>query len=176
MTDEGLIDKFELICADIYDHNFDLENKVDCVVLCNTVCTFISNFDMLTSLLSKCKKLIKDGGSIFVSDFSYFDIPKEDNFWAGMATELFQESKEPSEFETFKFIMSNSPDTFYTIFNIPSETMFRAAKVSGMKEINYCKAEADPNYKDDPVFKRYLSTATDYIMVMHWKLDSIIYS
>lgn len=167
MTDEGLIDKFELICADIYDHNFDLENKVDCVVLCNTLSTFISNFDMLTSLFSKCKKLIKDDGRVLVSDFSYFDIPKENDFWAGMATELFQEGKEPGEFDTFKFIMSNSPDTFYTIFNIPSETMFRAAKVSGMKEINYCKAEADPNYKDTSVFKRYLPTATDYIIVMH---------
>ena len=121
---------------------------------------------MLTALLTKCKTLIKDGGSVFISDFSYFHIPKEENFWAGMATELFEEGKEPGEFDTFKFIMSNSPDTFYKIFNIPSETMFRAAKVSGMREINYCKAEADPNYEDTPVFKRYLSTATDYIMVM----------
>ena len=121
---------------------------------------------MLTALLTKCKTLIKDGGSVFISDFSYFHIPKEENFWAGMATELFEEGKEPGKFDTFKFIMGNSPDTFYTIFNIPCETMFRAAKVSGMREINYCKAEADPNYKDTPVFKRYLSTATDYIMVM----------
>ena len=38
----GLIDKFELVCADILDENFVLQEKVDCVVLSYTLSAFVS--------------------------------------------------------------------------------------------------------------------------------------
>jgi hypothetical protein len=47
LTQKGLIDKFELICADIYDDNLTLPEKVDVVLLVNTVTTFISSYEML---------------------------------------------------------------------------------------------------------------------------------
>ena len=47
LTQKGLIDKFELICADIYDDNLTLPEKVDVVLLVNTVSTFISSYEML---------------------------------------------------------------------------------------------------------------------------------
>ena len=47
LTQKGMIDKFELICADIYDDNLTLPEKVDVVLLVNTVTTFISSYEML---------------------------------------------------------------------------------------------------------------------------------
>ena len=92
LTKKGLIEKFELICGDIYDENLTLPEKVDVVVLCNTVSTFISNFGMLQQLFVQCRKLAKEkDGVLFIYDFSYIPIPNE-NFLFGMATELFDEA------------------------------------------------------------------------------------
>ena len=41
LTEMGLIDKFELVCADILDENFILDEKVDCVVLSYTISAFV---------------------------------------------------------------------------------------------------------------------------------------
>jgi len=48
----GIADKFELICADIFDTNFQLAEKVDCVICSYTLSTFINNYDMLQEILS----------------------------------------------------------------------------------------------------------------------------
>lgn len=56
LTQKGLIDKFELVAADIFDQSFQLPEKVDCVVLSYTVSTFINNFNMLREILSQCRK------------------------------------------------------------------------------------------------------------------------
>ena len=47
LTELGIIDKFELVVADIFDQSFQLPEKVDCVVLSYTLTTFINNFEML---------------------------------------------------------------------------------------------------------------------------------
>ena len=41
LTDLEIIDKFDLVCHDIFDENFELPEKVDCAVLSYTVTTFI---------------------------------------------------------------------------------------------------------------------------------------
>ena len=85
LTEKGMIDQFELVCADIFDEKFALSEKVDCVVLSYTITTFINNYDMLKSILSQCSKVIKDDGYVFIADFQWVDIP-QDNWWAGMCT------------------------------------------------------------------------------------------
>jgi ubiquinone/menaquinone biosynthesis C-methylase UbiE len=52
LTEMGIIDKFELVVADIFDQSFQLPEKVDCVVLSYTLTTFINNYEMLASILS----------------------------------------------------------------------------------------------------------------------------
>ena len=47
LTKLEMMDKFELIVADIFDENFKLPEQVDCVVLSYTLTTFINNYDML---------------------------------------------------------------------------------------------------------------------------------
>jgi len=54
LTDLGIIDKFQLICHDIFDENFELPEKVDCVVLTYVLSTFINSQDMLVNLLKQC--------------------------------------------------------------------------------------------------------------------------
>jgi hypothetical protein len=44
---KGILDKFELIVEDIFDENFKLAEKVDCVVMSYTLTTFINSYDML---------------------------------------------------------------------------------------------------------------------------------
>ena len=51
LTEKGIIDKFELVCADIFDEKFTLSEKVDCVVLSYTISTFINSYEMLKSIL-----------------------------------------------------------------------------------------------------------------------------
>ena len=105
LTQKGMIDKFELICADIYDDNLTLPEKVDVVLLVNTVTTFISSYEMLQQLYIQARKLAKEkDGVLFIYDFSYIPIPNE-NFYFGMATETFEQGKAPKEFEPFKFII-----------------------------------------------------------------------
>ena len=41
LTKQGIIDKFQLICHDIFDERFQLREKVDCVVLSYVLSTFI---------------------------------------------------------------------------------------------------------------------------------------
>ena len=52
LTDQGIVDKFELIVADIFDESFKLPEKVDCVVLSYTITTFINKYEMLAKILS----------------------------------------------------------------------------------------------------------------------------
>ena len=52
LTKQGLIDKFELVCADIFDDSFQLPEKVDVVVLCYTLTTFINQYPMLAKIIS----------------------------------------------------------------------------------------------------------------------------
>ena len=51
LTDMNIIDKFDLVCSDIFDENFKLAEKVDCVVLSYTITTFINSMGMLEKLL-----------------------------------------------------------------------------------------------------------------------------
>jgi ubiquinone/menaquinone biosynthesis C-methylase UbiE len=51
LTHRGIIDQFELICKDIFDENFELPEKVDCVICSYAISTFINNYDMLASIL-----------------------------------------------------------------------------------------------------------------------------
>jgi hypothetical protein len=100
LTQMGIIDKFELIVADIFDQAFQLPEKVDCVVLSYTLTTFINNYEMLASILSQCKKQTKDDGFMFITDFSWVDMcyKPDEKFWAGMTVK----TKEcPKEFEPF---------------------------------------------------------------------------
>lgn len=85
LTQKGIINQFELVCADIFDKNFTLPEKVDCVVLSYTMTTFINSYDMLKEILSQCSKVVKDDGYVFVADFEYVPIP-QDNWWCGMYT------------------------------------------------------------------------------------------
>jgi len=47
----NIMDKFELICSDIFEESFKLPEKVDCVVLSYTITTFINSYEMLSKLL-----------------------------------------------------------------------------------------------------------------------------
>ena len=43
----GMNDKFDLICKDIFDDDFELPEKVDCVVISYVLSTFINSNEML---------------------------------------------------------------------------------------------------------------------------------
>ena len=51
LTAQGIADKFELICSDIFEESFKLPEKVDCVVLSYTITTFINSYEMLVKIL-----------------------------------------------------------------------------------------------------------------------------
>ena len=100
---------------------------------------------------------------MFVADFAWVDMPKDD-FWAGMYTTC--ESGVPKEFEIFKFIIDKAPDSPFDIFNIPPYLMFRAGHEAGMQHIEHIPQYPDPAVKDNKVVRRYLDECnpSDYLM------------
>jgi len=129
LTSMKLIDKFELFCYDIFDEAFTLPEKVDCIVLSFTVTAFINSYEMLKKLFSQCSKVLKDDGYMFITDFSYVKIPKDD-WWAGMCTSTSDDAW-PKEFEVFNFFIEQAPDFPFELFNIPSHTMMKAGLEAG---------------------------------------------
>lgn len=154
LTDQGIIDQFELITADIFEANFALPVQVDCVVMSYTLTTFCYNYDMLSSILKQCCKQCKADGYMLIADFSYVDIPK-DEFFFGMQTSVVG-SEKPKEFEAFHFIIENAPDHNFYIFNIESWLMFKAGVEAGFNNVTMCVQYPDPEVKDDPIIRRYL--------------------
>uniref|UniRef100_A0A7S3N1M1 Uncharacterized protein n=1 Tax=Strombidium inclinatum TaxID=197538 RepID=A0A7S3N1M1_9SPIT len=161
----GIIDQFELVCADVFDENFQLPEKVDCVVLSYTLTTFINSFEMLEKILTQCRKQVKDSGYMFVADFSWGPMPK-DGFWGGMYTAHPDEPVGPKEFETFEFFIDKAPEEAFQIFQIPHYLMFKAGYAAGFRHIEYKPQYPDPELKDDPVIRRYIDECNpaDYLM------------
>ena len=71
LTNKGLIDKFELVCQDIFDDSFELPEKVDCVVIVYTIVTFVNSQDMLERLFKSLSRFMKPDGYLLITDFSY---------------------------------------------------------------------------------------------------------
>jgi len=61
-----------------------------------TLTTFINNYEQLANIFKQCFKQCKDNGYMFIADFSYVDIPKEDFFY-GMYTKKVGDER-PKEF------------------------------------------------------------------------------
>ena len=164
---KGLADKFELVCADIFDESFELPEKVDVVVCQYTISTFINNFEMLTSILKRCKAQLKPDGHVIVADFSFVDQPC-DNWFYGMCTERRVANVDPAPFESFNFYIDRNPSAPYEVFNIPAEVMFKAAREAGFNTVDYTLAYPNPEYKDNEVVRKYIDVckATDYVMKM----------
>lgn len=51
LTELGIIDKFDLVCADIFDETFELAEKVDGVIISYVLTTFINNYEMLVKII-----------------------------------------------------------------------------------------------------------------------------
>ena len=160
----GIADKFELGVGDIFDSNLELPEKVDGVLITFTLSTFISNYDMLEELFTNIKKMVKPDGYVLVTDFQYVEIPK-DNFWAGMYTRH-SARKPPGDFGCFDFIIDKSPDTSYSIINVPVHLMVKAAQVAGFQDISLKAHYPNPEIKNHPVVRRYLDDCkpNDYLL------------
>ena len=162
---KGILDKFELMVEDIFDENFKLAEKVDCVVMSYTLTTFINSYEMLHTILARCSKHVKPNtGIVFIADFQYVNMPK-DNFWAGMYTQQI-EGRPPNAFEPFDFRIVTAPDHMFQIFNIPRETMIQAGLQAGFNSLELKPQYPDPEVENDPVVRRYLDTCNpqDYLL------------
>jgi ubiquinone/menaquinone biosynthesis C-methylase UbiE len=126
LTEKGIIDKFELICADILDENFVLPEKVDCIVASYAITTFINEYSMLTKILDNCRKSLKPDGMMFLCEFSYVEQPCNDFFYE-MYTAPVVANTPPVPFEPFNFFIDSAPDYAFEIFHIPANTMLRRA-------------------------------------------------
>lgn len=166
LEEKGLIDKFELVCHDIFDETFHLPEKVDCVVLSYTLSTFINKQEMLEKIIKRCADQLKDDGYIFVADFAHVKIP-QDKWWAGMYTKMPDGSdRAPDEFDVFHFMIDTAKESPFEIFNIPPYLMFKAGHKAGLHNIEHIPQYPDPAYKQDSVVRRYLDTCnpSDYLM------------
>jgi SAM-dependent methyltransferase len=136
LTALGMIDKFELVCADIFDESFELPEKVDGVIISYVLTTFINNYDMLVQIIKQSKKWVKQGGYLHITDFSYVHQPKElfDLFGMYTATKY---GGAPPDFEYFHFFIDKAPFDAFEIFQIPSHLMMKAGIDAGFTECDF---------------------------------------
>ena len=126
-----IIDKFELVCADITDEKFELKEKVDCVVLSYTLSAFVSQQETINQIIKQAKKCIKSDGYVIIMDFAWVNMPKDD-FWGGMYTKMVNDVP-PNQFEIFNFFIDSAPEHAFEIFNIPPHLIFTGAVEAGFE-------------------------------------------
>ena len=83
--------------------------------------------------------MIKPEGIVFIIDFSYVDMPK-DNFWAGNYTKKVVQEKHPEIYEKFYFIIDKAPNFKFEIFNIPFWEMMRCGYQAGFHKNHFIRA------------------------------------
>ena len=96
----GWQDKVEFKCGNIFDEDFSLDEKVDAVVICFGLTTFVTSLEQLTTIMKQCKKLIKPDGYLLITDFSYYSTPA-DMLFGYRTTTVGQE--EPKDFDREQF-------------------------------------------------------------------------
>lgn len=165
LTELNIIDKFELVCFDIFDEEFNLPEKVDCIVFSYTITTFINTYGMLQKLISQASKVLAPDGYLFIADWQYVQIP-EDNWWAEMYTSVKGEDPQPKEFEPYDFFIKTAPKSPFEIFHIPSYLMVKAGLEAGFGIVEHKLQYPDPEVKDDEVVKRYVNECkpNDYLI------------
>ena len=170
LGEKGILDKFELICADIFDTNFELPEKCDGVVLSYVLTTFLNNYDMLQAILKQCHKFTK--GYLMIADFCYVKMAKEDLNFYGMHTAT-DDGQPPKDFATFDFLVSEAPNHKFKIFHISPELMFKAGREAGFNNITYQNQYPDPDFAQNEVVRKYIDTCnpTDYIL--KFRVDKI---
>jgi len=156
LSEMKVVDKFEFVCSNILDDDFQLPEKVDVVVVSYMLCTCIDNFQTLAKFFFQCIKLIREDGFVHVTDSSWERIPKVGT----------KDTDSPKEFEVFDFIMNKSPDNPMKIFHIPRYLLFKAGCNAGFTQIVTQPQYPDPAYKNHKAIRQYLDTCktTDYLM------------
>lgn len=170
LTKLQLIDKFELICSDILDEDFALDEKVDCVIFSYMLTTFVMNEELLSRILKICRKQMKPDGFMVIADFSYCRIDKED-LQGSMYTETVVEDQPPSLFEPFNFMIDKAPGEPFRTYNIPSYMMFSAGYKAGFNLIECGPQYPDPAVSNDPMIRKYIDVCKphDYILKLRVK-------
>jgi ubiquinone/menaquinone biosynthesis C-methylase UbiE len=67
LTELGIADKFELICADMLAGTYEAPEKVDGVIFCYVCETFMNNQEMVNAAIIQGKKWLKDNGYILIT-------------------------------------------------------------------------------------------------------------
>mgnify|MGYP006893377178 CR=1 FL=1 len=80
-------------------------------------------------------KQVKEGGSLFITDFSWVVQPCDDWFF-GMYTST-KSGLPPAIFEPFQFHIVTAPDAHFDIFNIPADIMYKAGLQAGFKSVDF---------------------------------------
>lgn len=166
LTAMKIVDKFEFLCSNILDDDFQLAEKVDCVIASYMLTACIDSYDTLEKFFFQCAKTVKEDGYLFVADFSWVRIP-QDGFWMGQYTQFgTKDSDSPDEFETFDFIIEKEPDKAMKIVNIPSYLMYKAGSRAGFNQVVVKPQYPHPAYKNNKVIRRYLDTCgpCDYLI------------
>lgn len=160
------MDKFELICADMFDPDFQISEKVDAVVCSYVLSTFITTYEDLKKILTQCRKLVKDDGYVLITDFSWEYCPSADNEMNGSYSTHPNGEAGPEPFGTFQFFIPQAPNDAYEIYNIPSSIMHRAGIDAGFTTCDFKLQYPNPEKREHPTVKKWLkdNQYTDYIM------------
>ena len=119
---------------------------MDVVVISYVLSTFITKFEDLVTILRQSKKMMKDDGYLFITDFSWVRMPKEDLADYGMYTNYKDLENGPPNFEIYQFFIDKAPNDPFEIFNIPNDVMFKAGYEAGFTSCDFTLQYPDPCY------------------------------
>lgn len=167
LTKKGIMDKFELINANICDEeNFTLPEKVDVIVLCYVITTFVTTQDLLNTILSQSKKYLKEGGTVLITDVAFCPEQNLDEFDTLVQWNSLPEGVNTIEdFGVYRFHITTDPKIgCMNLFQMTPVNMFKAGYEAGFKNIQNIPQYPDPEYSEHPTIVRMLSYCTDYTM------------
>ena len=148
LEEKGIADKFELVQGDILEDSFEVEEKVDVVVASYVISAFISNSEVLTKFISRCKDMLKPGGYLVILEVCYTSVcamTDDDKIKYGFSYSMIG-SAPPEPFEAYNFTFFPPNGQFGTahLFNLPPRSMFEAALSAGFSDIQYKRCYMSP--------------------------------
>ncbi len=168
LEEKGMADKFELIQGDILEDSFEVNEKVDVVVASYVISAFISNSEVLTKFISRCKDRLKPGGYLVILELCYTSVSStmtdDDKIKNGFyCSTIGSALPEPFEAYNFTFFPPNGQPGTAHLFNLPPRSMFEAAVSAGFSDIQYKRCYMNPALQRGELLNSFEDS--DYVLI-----------
>ena len=150
------------------EDSFEVNEKVDVVVASYVISAFVSNSEVLTKFISRCKDRLKPGGYLVILEVCYTSVSStmtyEDKIKNGFyCSTIGSALPEPFEAYNFTFFPPNGQPGTAHLFNLPPRSMFEAALSAGFSDIQYKRCYMNPALQRGELLNSFEDS--DYVLI-----------